>query len=60
MKATRIPNLEERIKAIRAEINSIIDQRVDTRNCHTLEAELLTPLGLRAILQERLSRGQAL
>jgi hypothetical protein len=30
MKATRIPNLEERIKAIRAEINSIIDQRVDT------------------------------
>ena len=30
MKAARAPNLEERIKAIRAEINSIIDERVDT------------------------------
>lgn len=30
MKAARALNLEERIKAIRAEINSIIDERVDT------------------------------
>ena len=30
MKTTRAPNLEERIRAIRAEINSIIDERVDT------------------------------
>lgn len=30
MKATQVPNLEERIKAIRAEINSMIDERVDS------------------------------
>ncbi|MBV9064272.1 MAG: hypothetical protein JO004_00700 [Methylobacteriaceae bacterium] len=30
MKAMRAPNLEDRIRAIRSEINSIIDQRVAT------------------------------